>query len=87
MVREPSSCFDRDQPASTYASANSLETVQRILSFIQNTPPSLARTAGVTAWRCHLLYPFAGIEHLDLLFGRMSEHISKKTPQLRPFQS
>jgi pyruvate kinase len=32
-------------------------------------------------------YLFTGIEHLDLLFGRMSEHISKKTPQLRPLQS
>lgn len=32
-------------------------------------------------------YLFTGIEHLDLLFGRMSGHISKKTPQLRPLQS
>ena len=32
-------------------------------------------------------YLFAGIEHLDLLLGRMSGHISKKTPQLRPLQS
>ena len=32
-------------------------------------------------------YLFEGIEHLDLLFGRMSGHISKKTPQLRRLKS
>ncbi|MGY8665783.1 pyruvate kinase [Bradyrhizobium sp. UFLA05-109] len=32
-------------------------------------------------------YLFEGIEHLDLLLGRMSGHISKKTPQLRPLLS
>jgi pyruvate kinase len=32
-------------------------------------------------------YLFTGIEHLDLLLGRMSGHVSKKTPQLRALQS
>lgn len=32
-------------------------------------------------------YLFKAIEELDRLLGRMSEHIHKKTPQLRPLQS
>jgi len=32
-------------------------------------------------------YLFEGIEQLGLLLGRMSGHMSKKTPQLRAFQS
>lgn len=30
---------------------------------------------------------FAAIEELDRLLGRMSGHMHKKTPQLRPLQS
>jgi pyruvate kinase len=33
------------------------------------------------------LYLFEGIAELDRLLGRMSEHMSKKTPQLRPLRS
>ena len=32
-------------------------------------------------------YLFEGLEQLDRLFGRMSEHMQKKTPQLRPLRS
>jgi pyruvate kinase len=32
-------------------------------------------------------YLFQGIEHLDRLLGRMSGHMTKKTPQLRPLRS
>lgn len=32
-------------------------------------------------------YLFEAIEDLDRLLGRMSEHVSKKTPQLRPLRS
>jgi pyruvate kinase len=32
-------------------------------------------------------YLFEGIEELDRLLGRMTEHMRKKTPQLRPLLS